>query len=56
MSRRLAAALLLVCFSTAAGALVLSRRAQPAYPVSDIALTELYTREAARGGLHDRRP
>ena len=51
MTRRHAAALLLLVVFAAAGALLLARAARPAYPVSDIALTELYTREAARGRL-----
>jgi hypothetical protein len=51
MSRRLAAALLFALLCAGATALVLARRAQPAYPVSDIAITELYTREAAHGRL-----
>src|SRR5689334_20522778 len=51
MSRRLAAALLVVLLFAAAAAIVLARRAQPAYPVSDIALTELYTRDAAHARL-----
>lgn len=50
MSRRLAAALILV-LCAAATALVLARRARPAFPVSDIAITELYTRDAAHARL-----
>jgi hypothetical protein len=51
MTRRLLAALLFVLFCASAFALAIARRAQPAYPVSDIAITEIYIRDAAHGRL-----
>ena len=40
-----------VVLAASAAAVFLARSAEPFYPVSDIALTELFTREAAHGRL-----